>query len=51
MANDFVERLRAVLDTFIGCATSDGQIIDIEGFNNALEELAYIVNKMNLEVW
>lgn len=50
MANDFVERLQAVLDTFIGCATSDGQIIDLEGFNNALEEFAYIVNKMDLEV-
>ena len=51
MANDYVERLRNVLDTFIGCSTSDGQILDIEEFNDALEEFAYIVNKMDLEVW
>lgn len=50
MANDYVDRLRSVLDTFIGCSTSDGQILDIEEFNNALEEFAYIVNKMDLEV-
>lgn len=51
MANDYVERLRSILDGFLGCATSDGQIIDIEEFNNNLEEFAYIVNKMDLEVW
>lgn len=50
MANDFVDRLQAVLDTFIGYSTSDGQIIDLDEFNEALEELAYIVNKMELEV-
>lgn len=50
MANDYVDRLQAVLDTFLGCSTSDGQILDIEEFNCALEELAYIVNKMYLEV-
>ena len=46
MANDYVERLQAVLDAFMGCSTSDGQIIDLDEFNEALEELAYIVNKM-----
>ena len=50
MANDYVERLQAVLDAFMGCSTSDGQIIDLDEFNEALEELAYIVNKMYLEV-
>lgn len=51
MANDYVERLQSVLDALIGCSTTDGQIIDIDGFNEALEELAYIVNKMDFEVW
>lgn len=51
MANDFVERLASVLHDLIGCATPEGQIIDIEGFNRAIEDLAYIVNKMELETW
>lgn len=51
MANDYIERLHAILHTFIGCSTSDGQIIDLDEFNNALEEMAYIVHKMELEVW
>lgn len=50
MANDYVERLQVILETFIGCSTSDGYILDIEEFNDALEEFAYIVNKMDLEV-
>lgn len=51
MANDYVERLEFVLDSLIVCCTSEGQIIDLDGFNEALEEFAYIVHKMNLEVW
>ena len=51
MANDYVERLAYVLNTLIGCADSDGQITDLDDFNAAIEELAYIVNKMDLEVW
>lgn len=51
MANDYIERLQFVLDQLIGCSTSDGQIIDMDGFNDALEEFAYIVHKMDLEVW
>lgn len=50
MANDYIDRLRTVLNTFIGCSTSDGQILDIEEFNDALEEFAYILNKMFYEV-
>lgn len=50
MANDFVERLETVLTNFLGCATADGQILDIESFNMNIEELAYIVNKMRVEV-
>lgn len=51
MANDYVDRLETVFNTFLGCADSDGRILDIEEFNTALEEFAYILNKMNLEVW
>ena len=51
MANDYVERLQFVLDSLIGCCTPEGQIIDLDGFNDALEEFAYIVHKMDLEVW
>ena len=50
MANDFIDRLDAVFNSFLGCADSEGRIIDIEEFNEALEEFAYILNKMEEEV-
>lgn len=51
MANDYVERLSYILHEFIGCATPKGQIIDLDSFNETLEEFAYIVNKMYDEVF
>ena len=51
MANDYVDRLQYVLDGLIGCADSDGQILDVDFFNELIEELAYIVNKMDYEVF
>lgn len=50
MANDFIDRLETVFNTFLGCADSDGRILDIEEFNTALEEFAYIINKMEEEI-
>lgn len=50
MANDFIERLETVLINFLGCATADGHILDLDAFNVNIEELAYIVNKMRQEV-
>lgn len=50
MANDFVERLWAVFEGFIGCADTDGRIIDLDAFSDNLEEFAYILQKMDGEV-
>ena len=41
MANDYVERLRTVLDTFIGCSTSDGQILE----GQTAQQLGYVAVK------
>lgn len=51
MANDFIDRLQHVLYALIGSCTPDGRIIDMDDFNDAIEELAYIVNKIESEVW
>ncbi len=50
MANDYVERLPVILETLIGCTDSEGYILEMDSFNMAIEELAYIVNKMFYEV-
>lgn len=51
MPNDFIDRLWAVFNGFIGCADSEGRIIDLDAYSDNLEEFGHILNKMESEVF